>query len=435
MLVYRRLAALSMIAAFLAACSTTGSRSVLPPQSGAMQALAPDAARGSVIRVNLVGTISKAQMSKGLFGQVIDGIIGKPRCNVKLYAIVSNTIGVKGEPANASAAFLVPQTGCAGPFPLVGYAHGTNVVKEQLVTKPSTSSPTGTAPDQNPVVIAAIFAAHGYATAATDYLGLGLSTYSYHPYLQAASEASAVIDSMRAARIVAAKFNVPLSGEVFLSGHSQGGQSAVATQRAIEALGTKEFKLIADGPSSGPYALTQTFEDSLRDPSQDAPILAAYILTGYNKTYQNVYAKASQVFKSPYAASIDTLLPVATYKDQNALSGKTLPLVLRNLLQPAFYKSFLDDPKSGPRQDTATNDLLGGWLPKAPVYLCGGHRDPEVEYKNSESAQAYWSARKVTVQLVDVDPFIPKSVPITDYHVLVALFCLPAAVNYFNGLK
>jgi pimeloyl-ACP methyl ester carboxylesterase len=422
-----------IVALAITACSNS-SVATLPRQSSSARFAVP--ARGKIDRLFFVTTLSKSRMSAGLFGKVITELGGAPKCAVKLFGIKYETVGVNGERANASAAFFIPQAPCKPPFPLVGYAHGTNPVKEQLITSPKTTSATWTAPDQDPVVVAAVFAAHGYAVAATDYLGLGLSTYPFHPYLHAASEASAVVDSMRAARAAALKLNVRLSGKVFLAGHSQGGQSALATQRAIEAQYSGEFNLRGDAPSSGPYALTQTFEDSLQHQSQDAPILAAYILPGYQKIYGNVYAHPTQIFKNPYASRIDALLPVATYRDEKKLYGKTLPLQLGALLQPAFVKSFLNDPSSPARQDTADNDLLGGWVPKAPVWLCGGRRDPEVEFKNAEKAKAYFLAHGVTVTLTNVNRLIPKDVRITDYHVVVALFCLPLARSqFFDGLK
>lgn len=439
-----------LVALSMAACGSRGG--VVPSQPGAAGLLRVSAAkatpspkpstkpspnpRGRIDQLFQVTVLTRAQMSKGLYGKVIDELGGKPKCDVALWSITYETIGVKGEPANASAAFFVPRAPCKGPFPLVGYAHGTNVVKNQLVTQPSTTSPTGTAPDQDPVVIAAIFAAHGYATVATDYLGLGLSTYPFHPYLHADSEASAVIDSIRAAKYAAAKIHVGLSGRLFLTGHSQGGQSAMAAQRNIQQLFPHEFLLRGVATSSGPYALTKTFEDSLRHQSESAPILAAYILTGYEKIYGNLYSEPQQDFQAPYASYIDVLLPVQTFKQQNDLYGKTLPLDLRKLLTPYFYKSFLNDPTSGARIDTARNDLLSGWRNNSPLYLCGGSRDPEVEYSNATAAYAYFQHHGVGVQLVDVNPFIPKSIPITDYHVVVALFCLPLArVEFFDPLK
>jgi predicted esterase len=419
----------------VAACGISfGSHNSTPPVPTAPPPHSPPpiAQRGKIDALSRVTLITKAQMSAGLEGSIISSLGGPPACNVVLYSIMYETIGVNGEAANASAAFFVPGTGCKGPFPLVGYGHGTNAVKEQLITQPNTSNKNFTAPDQNPIVVAAIFAAHGYATAATDYLGLGLSTYPYHPYLHADSEASAIVDSMRAARSAAKQLHVRLSGKVFVTGHSQGGQSSLATQRAIESQFAREFDLRGAAPSSGPYDLSQTFEDSLRHQSEDAPLLAAYILPGYHKTYGNIYTDPVEIFKTPYSNYVETLMPFRTYGEEAAaLAGKTLPLSLHDLLRPTFFNSFLNDPTSDARKDAHDNDLLVGWTPRAPVWLCGGDRDPEVEFKNAIAAETYFKKRGATVSLLDVNPFIPSNVPLADYHVVVALFCLPTARKVF----
>ena len=72
-------------------------------------------------------------------------------------------------------------------------------------------------------LLAAMYAAQGYAVVATDYLGFAKSSYSYHPYLHADSEASSVIDSIRAARQAMPMVGGSLSGKVMLTGYSQGG--------------------------------------------------------------------------------------------------------------------------------------------------------------------------------------------------------------------
>ena len=382
-----------------------------------------------------VTTITKAQMEADPFGALAVAAGGAPQCDVALYAVVYQTIGVKGEQANSSGALFVPQSGCKGPFPLIAYAHGTILVKAQSIEDPSSVSYTGSAPDASPVFIAAIYASHGYAIAATDYLGLAKSTYPYHPYLDDESEASAVIDSLRAARLSATKIGLQLTGGVFVTGHSQGGQSAVATQRAIERDEPGEFKLLGTAASSGPYALTQTFLDSLKYGSQDAPILATYILTAYQKIYGNVYTSGpADVFQPPYSTYVDSLLPVATYADQALLEGKTLPLSNSALLQPAWVTSFENDPTNGARVDAATNDLLQNWVPVAPLFICGGSQDPEVEYKNVLAAQAYFTSVGAKPAILDVNKYL-AGVPKQDYHVTVAAFCFAAArANFFDVL-
>jgi pimeloyl-ACP methyl ester carboxylesterase len=421
------------VAAFtLSACSGGGGSGTVPTPGGPSPSF-----RGTVKSFSTVTTITVAQMEADQSFPIIYAVGGAPQCDVTLYTIDYNTVGAFGEQANADEGLFVPGPACgSGPFPLIGYAHGTNLVKAQNISDPTTYSPTFTAPDQDPYVVAAIFASQGYVVSATDYLGLGTSTYPFHPYLQVATESTSVIDALRAARTVAAKSGVALSGQVLLTGHSQGGQVTMATQRAIEAQ-YPEFDLVGSAPSSGPYDLTQTFLDSLANQSQDAPLLAAYILTGYNKTYKNVYSTPTDVFLQPYASGIDSLLPVATFQDEiPLLEGVTLPLELNQLLTPAFYSSFEGDANSGARQDTAKNDLLSGWVAKAPQFICGGSQDPEVEFKNALAAQSYFNAVGSRNVLTDVNLYVEQTgVPMSDYHVTVADFCLTLArVEFFDGL-
>jgi Secretory lipase len=410
----RRLPFLLFAAPFaiaLTACTST--------VSGVQPNLQPPVAvsRGAILSMAHVGTITKAQMSAGIVGQAITGTGGPPQCDVALYEITYETIGAHGEPANTSGGFFVPLKGCKGPFPLVGYAQGTNVVKAQKITDP-------TKRNIEPVVVAAIYAAHGDAVAATEYLGLGYSTYPYQPYLVVSAEASAVIDSMRAARNAAKVLGIPLSSTVLLTGHSQGGQAAMATQKVIEADEPGEFKLIAGAPSSGPYALEQTTVGGFNTPGLGATTYSTYMLTAYQLTYGNVYATPTDVFRNPYAKGIQTLLPVQTYAESRALNGKTLPLALTALLQPAFIKSFLNDPNNGARVDLAKNDLLDGWTPVAPLDLCGGSKDPVVNYENSKLAYRYFKKRGAKVTLTDVNAHIPSTLPVAEYHDAVLLFCL-----------
>lgn len=415
------LTAVVLYVAALTACASPaktafGPSPMVPMLPGAAAAPAP--ARGAILSMKFVTTITKAQMDAGLAGQVISEIGGKALCDVDLYSITYATIGVRGEYADAGTAFFVPRAGCPQtPHLLVAYAQGTNVVREQSIAHPQRKNP-------EPTIVAAIFAAHGYAVTATDYLGLGASTYPYPPYVEVDAESSAVIDSIRAARNAAHALNVALSGDVYLTGHSQGGQASLATQRAIEAQFPQEFHVIADVPSSGPYDLTRTAVDGVLHPGQNAPILATYILTAYQHAYGNVYRDPLQAFQDPYANWVDSLIPVATYADGNQLFGRTLPRSMDRLLQPAFARRFVHDPGMGARIDVAKNDLLKGWKPVAPLYLCGGDRDPQVEYVNSELAYAFFHREGATVSLTDVNDLMPKQIHRDLYHDAVLVLCL-----------
>ncbi|MBV8491168.1 MAG: hypothetical protein JO199_11620 [Candidatus Eremiobacteraeota bacterium] len=377
----------------------------------------PVPARGAVLSLAHVTTITKASMQRGLAGEAIAQLGGPPQCDVELYAIRYATVGVHDEPADADTAFFVPGRGCAASHVLVAYAQGTNVVRAQTIVRPT---------NQNiePTIVAAIFAAHGYPVAATDYLGLGTSSYPYQPYLVVDTEATAIVDSIRAVRNAARTLGIRLSDALYITGHSQGGQAALGTQRAIEAHYAAEFRIVADAPSSGPYDLTRTTIDGVLHPGQNAPILAAYVLTAYQHAYGNAYSSPQAAFQEPYAGWIENLLPVTTYAQAGMLLGKTIPLHVRRLIQPAFARQFTSDPSTGARVDVAANDLVRGWKPKAPLYLCGGDRDPQVEYVNSRIAYRFFKAEGANVGLTDVNGLMPPQVGINLYHDAVLVLCL-----------
>ena len=66
-------------------------------------------------------------------------------------------------------------------------------------------------------MLAAMYASQGYAVVATDYLGYAKSSHIYHPYLHADSEATSVIDSIRAARNAVASQGASLNGKVVMT--------------------------------------------------------------------------------------------------------------------------------------------------------------------------------------------------------------------------
>jgi predicted esterase len=404
----RRFWPFALFAFALAACSSNGSSTIPPTMT---------VSRGAVISVTHTATLSKTAMEGGEAGPFVTAIGGAPRCDVDVYAVRYKTIGAKGEPADASAGFYVPGRGCKGPYLLIGYSQGTNFNRAMNIAVPSKQNP-------EPLILAGIYAAHGYVVAATDYLGLGYSTYPYEPYLVMSAEASAEIDAMRAIHTAAKSLHVPLSGKVFLQGYSQGGHSTIAVQRAIAAEAPSEFDVIANQPGSGMYALTNWVQGNARKPPSDGEAaFFAFLVPGYNKAYGNIYSDPSQTFKEPYAGYVDALLPVNTYAEQKKLAGKTLPMSLDALMQPGFFHDLFDDPKSGVRQDLTANEPLSGWKPTTPIYLCGGHRDPVVDYKNSRIAYAFLKGEGVKVALLDLDSSIPASIPFSQYHDAIFVLC------------
>ncbi|UCU98959.1 lipase family protein [Acidovorax radicis] len=346
-----------------------------------------------------LATLTTAQIDAATASSGLQALTGKAKCDVKVVALNYATVGAKeGEKTNASGVMLVPGGSCSGAAALVAYAKGTDVQKPHTLANPQ---------DSETFLLAAMYAAQGYAVVATDYLGFAKSGYAYHPYLHADSEATSVIDSVRAARNAAGTVGANLSGKIMFTGYSQGGHSSMAAQRAAERDYGSEFNVVAGAHLAGPYNLS----GSLRIPDAIAGVqfFVPYLVTAWQKTYGNVYANVNDAFKPPYATYIENLLPSPTLNyttlvTTGALPGGTPNQARDALFQPAFLAGAQTSSSNPLYLAAKKNDLLG-WTPKARVMLCGGAGDPTVPPAvHLAVMKADFDNRGVTnVTTVDVD--------------------------------
>ncbi|WP_228536145.1 lipase family protein [Noviherbaspirillum malthae] len=409
--------------------------------------------RGNLLEnPQLLTTLTAAQIDSGTAASGLQAISGRARCDVQVLSLNYSTVGVNSEKTNASGVMLVPAGSCPSTnLPLVAYAKGTDVQKPRTLANPS---------DGETFLLAAMYAAQGYAVVATDYLGFAKSSYSYHPYLHADSEATSVIDSIRAARRAAAGRNVNLSGKVMLTGYSQGGHSSAAAQRAIERDYAGEINVAGAAHLAGPYNLSGSFK--LTDAIAGYQFFVPYLVTAWQKVYGNIYSNPGQAFKAPYASYIETLLPNPTLNYTTLVTTGALPggpNVTPNqardaVFQPAFINDSRTDPNNALFLAAKKNDLLG-WNPRARTLLCGGAGDPTVPPAvHRDVAQADFSSRGLSnVTSVDVDPQVqaafgvggraptdPTSAAFANYYgnyhgTYEPPFCHAAARTIFEAVK
>ncbi len=367
--------------------------------------------RGALLEApTTLTTLTAAGIDAATAASGLQGLSGKARCDVKVVALNYATVGAAGESTNASGAInasgvlLVPTGTCTAAAALVAYAKGTDVQKPRTLANPA---------DGETFLLAAMYAAQGYAVVATDYLGFAKSNYAYHPYLHADSEASSVIDSIRAARNAAPLVGGSLSGKVMLTGYSQGGHSSMAAHRAAERDNAAEITVVAGAHLAGPYYLSA---------AQKSPVAIAgiqffgpYSTTSWQKVYGNVYSDVNKVFKAPYASYIETLLPSPTLNYTTLVSsgklpgaGGETPAQARDLVfQAEFTTDLLTNDTNGVYLAAKKNDLLG-WSPKSAVLLCGGAGDPTVPPAiHQNMMKADFDSRGLrNVSSVDVDGYI-----------------------------
>jgi len=348
-----------------------------------------------------VTTLTAAQIDAGTAASGLQPISGKARCDVRVVALNYSTQGPKGEPTNASGVLLMPTGTCTAAAPLVAYAKGTDVQKPRTLANPQ---------DNETFLLAAMYAAQGYAVVATDYLGYAKSSFPYHPYLHADSEARSVIDSVRAARIAVATQGGVLSGKVMFTGYSQGGHSSMAAHRAAESDYAAEINVVAGAHLAGPYNLSGSFRSTTAIAGYQ--FFVPFIVTSWNKVYGNVYTNVNTVFKAPYAAGIENLLPSPTLNYTTLVTTGAVPGINGEspaqardaLFQAAFLADVQTNDNNGLYVDARRNDLFG-WTPRAATLLCGGAGDPTVPPAlHLVPMKADFDARGVkTVTTVDVD--------------------------------
>ena len=335
----------------------------------------PTSLRGTLIDApNVLTTLTAAQINAGTASSGLQPISGAAKCDVKVVALNYNTVGVAGELTNASGVMLVPAGSCTASSALIAYAKGTDVQKPRTLANPA---------DSETFLLAAMYAAQGYTVVATDYLGFAKSAYAYHPYLHADSEASAVIDSIRAARNAASTVGASLSGKVMVTGYSQGGHSSMAAHRAIERDNATEINLVGGAHLAGPYNLS----GSSKIPNAIAGVqfFVPYLVTAYQKIYKNIYSSPSVAFKAPYDSYIETLLPSPTLTYTTLVTSGKLPgangetpnQARDAIFQTAFTADIQTNNNSPFILAAKKNDLLG-WNPKSKLLLCGGAGDPTV---------------------------------------------------------
>ncbi len=359
-------------------------------------------------------------------------ITGTPTCAITTYTLKYHTIDSAGADTSANTAIIVPSgsnPACQGGRPVLLYAHGTSVLKSTDMANLAANEPR---------LIAAMFAAQGYIVVAPNYVGYAGSTAGYHPYLDAQQQSADMIDALRAARSVFSGIGAGASARLMVTGYSQGGFVALATQRAMQTQYASEFAVTAAAPLSGPYALT-LFGDTIFNgaPTVGSAGFLPLLINAGQRAGAALYTSLSDIYEPKYATGIDTLLPGTQGLGDLVTAGKlpndvlfaadSLPQVsgyssffgADHLIKTSYRDAYLADLRSNPcntgtgaPQSCAPTHALRKWLlkndlrtyvPSVPLFLCGGDEDPVVPYVNTTSTAAYFRAQGAQPTVLNVD--------------------------------
>lgn len=411
----------------VAACSGGGGNAV--PNGPPPPPPPPPGVRGDVVATTTLGTLSAATIDAQT-AMPASLVNASAHCGVQVVRIQYHTIDPLGHDATAGAGLLVPdETACPGPHPLLSHQHGTSV--------DATFDTASTQPDSLAAEMSALYASHGYVVVMPNYLGYAGSSVNWHAYLQAGPSGEVVVDALRAARqwVKNHAASTQLSGDVYLSGTSQGGYVTLATQKVIQTEYAGEFQVREVAPTSGPYDVEATFVKFLQQPdSSTSPNTtpAAFVLYGFQRTYGDVWSDPHQVFNDPWAAEFANGAPVilpGPYAGETQLRTHcVLPWNVKDpggpvigscsnapLLQAGFVSDFLNGTTTyspsglAARAHSRANALVHvsgtqPWSPAVPVTACYGDLDPMATPNALVAAQNLANTTAVDVQS---DPGVP----------------------------
>jgi pimeloyl-ACP methyl ester carboxylesterase len=308
----------------------------------------------------------------------------RARYNVQYFKITYKTKDPDGNVTDASGIIAVPQKNSADASPLLSLQHGTIVLdsdapsNENLTAALSNSSQALFLTTSQAVVAASL----GYLVVAADYLGYGESTLAVHPYMNADSLATTVIDLIVAARHYFADNNIAFNNQVFLGGYSEGGYATLAAQKKLQELYSDSITVTASAPGAGAYRLSQTASEFAGSTQLSAPDNVAFIMKAYDTVYD--LNRLGDFFQSSYVDFIDSAFYGDT--DRSTIAAK-LPDNPQDLFNSVFLQDFTGDGESDLKALFAQNDIYD-WSPIAPTYFFHGRDDTVVPYLNMEAVKA-----------------------------------------------
>jgi len=277
-----------------------------------------------------------------------------------VYKVVYNTT-FNGETVQASGLVCVPIA--QGSFPLISYQNGTNTLHANA---PSVN------PDYELYLLLEFVASTGYIISIPDYLGFGISSNMFHPYLHKESTVQSVTDMLRAVDEMLTNYlDVKWNSDLYLAGYSQGGWATMQVQKGIEQEFPGEFNLKASACGASPFDLNYINEHIVSAVTYPMPYFVGYM---YN-SYQNLgglTTSPGDVFQEPYASKIPTLF------DGTKTGGEIndeLTTIVADLFTPDYIMGYDTDNKFSSIISRLTENSVTAWNTSTPTMLLHGTED------------------------------------------------------------
>jgi hypothetical protein len=187
--------------------------------------------------------------------------------------------------------------------------------------------------------------------------------------------------------------------QVLVSGHSQGGQAAMALGKELWRGADPSFRLAAVDPIAGPFQVSATLHTAVTTGIDHASAYLAYFAVEWNKLH-HLYDTPRRAFRAPYDRTVPAVLD-GNHSSDSVLAA--LPATPAELFTPEFL-NLLRYPTGPLAEALAVADSSCDWRPDVPVRLFAASGDLDVPIANSRFCQRQVLAAGGEAALVDVGP-------------------------------
>ena len=328
------------------------------------------------------------------------------KADASVQRIMYRSTDTHGSPIAVTGTVLTPSASWLGfgPRPIIGYAVGTQGVGDDCA--PSKTLAAGF--EYEGPFIAGLLA-RGYGVVVTDYEGLG--TPGDHTYVNRASQAHAVLDSIRAAQRLP-EAGLPDSGPVAIAGYSQGGGASAAAAE-LQPSYAPELKLKGAYAGAVPADLASV-ADNLD--GHYAFGFLAFAMVSMNYAYPELNIPdllndhGKQVFQQVRSECTVEAIAAHAFTQSSTLTRDGRPVT-----------AFLGEE---PYRSKVAAQKIGSLKPSAPILIVHSALDDIVPYAQDRDLGRTWCGKGVNVRF---------STTLVPTHVLGAVRAYPEAFAWLEG--
>ena len=342
----------------------------------------------------------------------------------KAVKITYNTINQDDDTIQASGLLVIPTASAAyqeyrasigeNPFTvsMICENHGTIFTEAEAPTNVEVKNGM---PDYSTAVLMTGFA--GFAAIIPDYIGYGTSGWVSHPYMLKKASARSSLDMIKASMKYMNDNKIVLNYQLFVSGYSQGGHTAMALTEEIEKSFSDKVDLKGTASMAAPHDL-----EALGDIELDASHVMVY------PAFLGYLADSYAYYHSDVNLS-DVVLESNTTMYHDLFAGDTTNILIHESLgltinggfgaytaDKLFKTSLIDDYKNSLNTGLALRNYFienstYNWAPKSRVNLIHCIDDEIIPFSMSQKAYTSFISNGSSEDMITLSPIPSEYIP------------------------